>query len=275
MPLDGDPRAPRRAGVSTAFETDGTAADSGAAGARLREWYASLVGQSTLDEVNAALGGLLRRTYGYHALQIGLFAQDTEVLSRSDLIHPVLQDVEPWHAKVGMIADPAALPLAARSVDLVLLMHALDLSEDPYQVLREADRVLSDDGYLIVVGFNRRSLWGLARLMLRWRHRPPWNAPFYSLARVQDWLGVLGYRTVQRSSVYFRPPIQHAGTLRRLRRLEAMRWAFPLGGAVYLLKARKQTIPLTLIRSRWLPRRSVVGGGRGRPTSRVGPPAHE
>jgi len=44
-------------------------------GQKLREWYASLLGQSMLDEVDAALAEMLHATYGYHALQIGIMGE--------------------------------------------------------------------------------------------------------------------------------------------------------------------------------------------------------
>ncbi len=221
-------------------------------------------------EVNSALDELLQATYGYHAIQVGLFAEQSDSLLRSDLIHPLVMETTAWCDKVGVVAEADTLPFCARSLDLVVLMHTLELSEDPHQVLREVDRVLADDGYLIVVGFNRRSLWTVFRAFLSWRDKAPWNCRFYSTARVQDWLSVLGFRTLRRESVFYRPPVQHAGVLRRLQSLEWLRYAFPHNGAVYVLKARKHTVPLTPIRWRWSSRRGLVSGGLVRPTSGVG-----
>jgi len=196
--------------------------------------------------------------------------ESADALLRSDLIHPLVMEASGWSDKVGLVADPSALPFCGRSLDLLVLMHTLELSGDPYQVLREVDRVLADDGYLIVIGFNRRSQWGAFRGLLNWRDKAPWNTRFYSINRVQDWLSVLGFRTLRRESVFYRPPVQRAGLLRRTGFLEALRYVFPHNGAVYVLKARKHTVPLTPTRWRWSSRRGLVSGGFARPTSGVG-----
>ena len=111
---------------------------------------------------------------------------------------------------------------------------------------------------------------GVFRGLLNWRDKAPWNTRFYSINRVQDWLSVLGFRTLRRESVFYRPPVQRAGLLRRTGFLEALRYVFPHNGAVYVLKARKHTVPLTPTRWRWSSRRGLVSGGFARPHQRRG-----
>ena len=49
----------------------------------------------------------------------------------------------------------------ARSLDLVVLPHALELARDPHLTLREVERVLVPEGRVVIAGFNPASLWGL------------------------------------------------------------------------------------------------------------------
>lgn len=63
-------------------------------------------------------------------------------------------------------ADPLHLPFADKSVDVCLLAHTLPWCTDPHRLLREADRVLIDDGWLVISGFNPISLMGLRKLVL-------------------------------------------------------------------------------------------------------------
>lgn len=51
------------------------------------------------------------------------------------------------------------LPLPDQSVDRILMVHALEHTEKPRQLLREAWRVLSGQGRLLIITPNRRSIW--------------------------------------------------------------------------------------------------------------------
>lgn len=53
----------------------------------------------------------------------------------------------------------ATLPFADNTVDLALLVHALEFTEDPPALLGELWRVLKPQGRLLVIVPNRRSIW--------------------------------------------------------------------------------------------------------------------
>ncbi|SUC20518.1 Methyltransferase domain [Proteus mirabilis] len=55
------------------------------------------------------------------------------------------------------------LPFENKSVDVCLMAHVLDYSADPHWLLREADRVLVDDGWIILSSFNPISLLGIGK----------------------------------------------------------------------------------------------------------------
>lgn len=57
------------------------------------------------------------------------------------------------------LADTGMLPLADASVDLILLVHALETDDSPPDLLSEVWRVLNPGGRLIAVVPNRRGLW--------------------------------------------------------------------------------------------------------------------
>jgi SAM-dependent methyltransferase len=60
------------------------------------------------------------------------------------------------------LAREDELPLPDRSIDRVLLAHALEGSDHPRRLLREVWRVLADDGRLVVLVPNRHGLWSLS-----------------------------------------------------------------------------------------------------------------
>jgi SAM-dependent methyltransferase len=149
------------------------------------------------------------------------------------------------------------LAVATDSLDVVLLSHVLEFSEQPHEVLREVDRILIPEGHVIVVGFNPWSLWGLWRLVLGWRKKAPWCGKFINAVRLRDWLQLLGFDVVQTKGYFYRPPIGRRRVLDKLTFLERLGtrcWPFFSGG--YYILAKKRVSTLTPIRPRWRPRRS-------------------
>lgn len=96
---------------------------------------------------------------GYATPYLGLFREQAE---RCLAFMPAAQGVVKWpSARPGLAAlvDETGLPLTDAAVDRVLLVHALEMTDDPITLLREVWRVLSPNGRLLAVVPNRRGLW--------------------------------------------------------------------------------------------------------------------
>lgn len=92
-----------------------------------------------------------------------------------------------------MIAEDEALPIESESVDVVVLINALELSEQPHQVLREAHRVLTPHGHLLVVGSNPNSLSGLWRRVAALTRARRQLARGIATTQLNDWLELLHF----------------------------------------------------------------------------------
>lgn len=148
--------------------------------------------------------------------------------------------------------EPTALPFDNDSMDLVVLAHHLEFSRNPHQLLREVDRVLREDGYLLITGFNPLSLFGIRRFFSLWQPEIPWNHPFISMYRLKDWLSLLSFVCEQKRVGFFRPPCQQPKLLEKLRFIEEIkpiRWQH-LGG-IYMILAKKQTMRLIHPTENW------------------------
>lgn len=137
-----------------------------------------------------------------------------------------------------MQADPLHLPFADKSVDVCLLAHTLPWCTDPHRLLREADRVLIDDGWLVISGFNPISLMGLRKLVPVLRKTSPYNSRMFTLMRQLDWLSLLNFEVLHASRFHVLPWNKHGGKL--------LNAHIPALGCLQLIVARKRTIPLTL-----------------------------
>jgi len=225
----------------------------------LGHWFQTPQGRQVLAAEKAFLEPILSRLFGYHILQLGGH-QDYSMLDSSPVGHKI-QFAPVWRPGLTQaVADNEELPLATDSVDVVLLHHALDFTEDSHRLLREATRVLRPGGHMLIVGFNRYSHWGFWRLFRR-RNTLPWRGRFISRGRLTDWLQLLDL-TVDRIDygLHF-PPFKYKRLLQYAERLERLgnRLHSPLGGA-YFIVCVKEVAPLTPVVPRWqpLPRRTAA-----------------
>lgn len=236
----------------------------------VRAWFAGGLGSSLLAQEQQEISDLLQDLFGYYLLQLGaVTAADLLQASRIRLRLVVDRAPPPLLAGPQIRAHVDTVPLCTDCIDVVLLHHTLEFAPDPHAVLREVERVLIPEGHVLIVAFNPWSLWGLWRLVRRRGRRPPWCGRFLGLARIKDWLGLLGFDTVEVRQIFFRPPLRHEGVMRRLRFLEragARLW--PLLAGVHIVVGKKRVATLTPIKTRWRPNRGLVGAGEVvKPTS--------
>ncbi|MFT4730273.1 MAG: SAM-dependent methyltransferase [Granulosicoccus sp.] len=214
--------------------------------APLAQWYSTSLGQSISAQLEEELSVLLGDVFGYQGLQVGNLVPGFHLLQGAGLQRYLTLDAPGNDADIH--ADVLSLPIASDTMKALAFFHTLDFCDNPHQALREAERVLTDDGQLIIVGFNPYSAFGVRHALSAWRRREPWNGRFYGRHRVSDWLSVLNYRVLDSNAMFIRPPINSERLLRRLGKLEKLeRWLSPIGG-LYIIRARKQTIPMTMVR---------------------------
>ena len=215
----------------------------------LRAWYQTSLGDAVLDAVAEKFDNLLPGIFGYQGVQVGQIAPHRELLASAGLHRRLVIDSAANESQSHISASIEQLPISSDCVNLVFYPHALEFCSSPHAALREADRILTADGHLLVMGFNPYSSFGLRRLFGR---AAPWNGKTYSRARIQDWLSVLGFKIISTETVFLRPPVNRTGVLRKMRFIEKTQRLLGFAGGVYLIHARKQSIPMTMARQQWL-----------------------
>ncbi|MGA9851881.1 MAG: methyltransferase domain-containing protein [Gammaproteobacteria bacterium] len=209
--------------------------------ADLDSWFDARLGAYLLRQERAVLAEALPTIFGYFLVQASLWGSAGTLLQASPIRACFVlnsRDV----AGVQVRGHPGYLPFASDSVDAVLLPHTLERSGDPHQVLREAERVLTGEGHLIVLGFHP---WGLWALHPQFGGRPPWAGHYVRVGRMQEWLTVLGFEIVRMRHYLFRPPFQRR-LLVRSAFLDRLRWRISAGA--YMLVARKRVFAMTPLR---------------------------
>src|SRR5277367_3664835 len=172
---------------------------------------------------------------GYPTPYLGLFREEAE---RCLAMMPATQGVIRWpssRAALAALVEEDELPLTDAAVDRVLLVHALEMSADPVELLREVWRVLAGGGRLLAVVPNRRGLWARMDTTPFGQGRPYSRPQIMHLLR-DTWFTPTGW-----GEALYVPPIQRGWFLR-----SAVAWertgatlSAPFAG-VHLVEATKQ-----------------------------------
>ena len=210
------------------------------------QWLATPLGQYLLAQEQSYFDRTVADIFGYNALQLGL--PQTDLLRGSRIPFRLRADLS---APAGLRTDFRDLPIASNSIDLVVLPHALEFSDNPHQVLREVARVLRPEAQVVISCFNPWSLWGVRRAF-GGKADYPWNGRFINLPRLKDWLTLLELEITGGQMRCYSPPCATGSTLERFAFMDAAgdRW-WPIAGGVYFLQAVRRVRGMRLIMPKW------------------------
>lgn len=130
------------------------------------EFYSTPLGQAAGRRIQGGIHHIWPDLTGQNVLGIGYALPYLDFyLKPSECIFaftPAQRGVVLWPdagpSRIALIGE-GNLPLPDQSVDRILMIHMLEHTEQPRQLLREAWRVLRGQGRLLVVVPNRRSMW--------------------------------------------------------------------------------------------------------------------
>src|SRR5512141_902719 len=172
---------------------------------------------------------------GYATPYLGLFREEAE---RCLAFMPATQGVVKWPSArpaLSALVDENELPLTDGAVDRVLLVHAIEMTNDPGALLREVWRVLAAGGRLLAVVPNRRGLWARIDTTPFGHGRPYSRSQINQLLR-ETWFTPTGW-----SEALYVPPVARGWFLR-----SAVAWertgatlSAPFAG-VHMVEATKQ-----------------------------------
>ena len=257
-------------------------------------WDDFPAGEHIRDAVNTVCSDYAERIFGYHFAKLGTLSAEIN-LNTSPIRHHINQ--VPFDNQFGRQLDANAasnvtsdhnvassqlqgesrestisrentvvgqshsLPFAENSIDGFLLANELDFAQDPHEILREVDRVITQNGYVIISGFNPLSLAGIAKFLPVKRGNILHDARFFTSYRIKDWLQLLGFEIVEQrqvlfSTLFFQQRWKGAAKLQHY-----LASYLPWCSAVYVILAKKRVIPMTAIKPKrnLKPRFSAVG----------------
>lgn len=231
------------------------------------DWLATPLGRRCLEHEQELMGEALERVFGIHMLQIGQWGPRDAFLSYARTQRQSLVTWERGSRRADIVSRIDDLAIADDSIDAVILPHTLELTDSPQVLLRETNRVLRDDGHLVVLAFDPASPWGLRSLALRDGY-PPGHRMLRE-GRLRDWLELLSFEVAPPQRYCHTLPFEHVTRFATVPREHwARRW-LPLLAGAYMITAQKRVHTLTPLRPEWQRSRLRAVRGLVEPTPRA------
>lgn len=176
----------------------------------------------------------IAKLFGFHLIKLGALSMAIDT-GKCGITHQV--NIASSGDNLQLQADYYQLPLVEKSIDACIMAHVLPYVAHPHHLLREVDRVLMDDGWLLLSSFNPYSALGIGKMIPGLRGRQPYSSQMLSEQRLLDWLVLLNYEVMQHGCFEVLPCNQPVNRL--------LETHFPAIGCLSFIVARKRTVPLT------------------------------
>ena len=208
----------------------------------LRDFYASGLGQVAARMIRRRVRSVWPDLTGQSVLGLGFATPYLNVAQNGTTkimaAMPAAQGVLHWPPDgpgLTTLVDEAELPFPDLSVDRMLLIHALETTEQVRPMMREVWRVLSGGGRLLVVVPNRRGIWA------RMDRTPFGHGQPYSSGQLSRLLRETMFTPVKSYRALFVPPTRSRMVLASAPAWEqlGLRGSMPFAGVV-LVEATKQ-----------------------------------
>ena len=155
---------------------------------------------------------------------------------------PGPQGVMPWPAgqqNVSVLIEETLWPLETGLVDRMVILHGLETSEHPADLLEECWRVRGPGGRAVFIVPNRAGLWSRSDKTPFGYGRP------YTLGQLETQLKKHGFLPERHTSALYQPPTERRFWQKSGRLIERIGRSMPteLAGGVFMVEATKRVHP--------------------------------
>ena len=209
----------------------------------LIRWYKKPINSVLKKTIIEQIAILKKYIVGNNVLFIGLSDFSKKFSSPKNLSFISIDEI----TSSDHITESKRLPFEDNSHDVIIILHALDYTDNPYELVREIDRIATDEAKVAVIGFNKFSIWGILKPFMN-KLSPPWILNFHSLYSVKEWFKLLGYEQDYKDTSSFLP-IHSKIFSKHLDKISFVQkiMARDLGG-LYFFAFKKKIIPLTPVK---------------------------
>ena len=202
------------------------------------------------EELKSVLTGI----FGYYALLYSNIAKELvgdQVIVRNSIVISNRQQCG------DLICQYEELPIASDCIDLVVLPGILQQSQFPHQILREIERVLIPEGYIVLLIANPISWLSIKNRIVAFLSSQKEKPKLYGRLRIGDWFRLLGLEiTAEIPICASSQNIQdkgHQSWIKKMARIGCEYFA-----SYYIIVAKKKVSTLIPIRHSWRSNRKLV-----------------
>lgn len=173
----------------------------------LRDFYDTRLGYVARRMIRRKIRELWPDVRGFNMMALGyptpFLRYYREEAQRVIALMPAEQGALSWSQKtpnIVVLTEETQLPLANKSVDFALVVHALEFTAHPREMIQEVWRVLTDGGRLIIVVPNRTSIWA------RMEKTPFGQGHSYNLFQLNQFLKENSFTLLRTENALYIPP---------------------------------------------------------------------
>jgi SAM-dependent methyltransferase len=209
----------------------------------LRDFYAAPIGRVVTRQLSPVVAGLTKVDAATRVLGFGFATPYLDAISGAERVlafMPAGQGVIEWPAPgppATALVEEDSLPLPDSSIDLVILVHALEMSPRPHALMAELRRVLTNGGKLLIVAPNRQGPWARSETSPFGFGRP------YSRGQLRQLFAEAGFEAEAWRTGLHMPPAASRPLLGAARWLDEIgRYVWPAFAGVIVVSAVKRTV---------------------------------
>ena len=208
----------------------------------LRDFYHQPLGISVRRHIRhkireswGSVRGLNVFGLGFSSPFLGTFKGEA---ARLGALMPANQGVIMWPSNgpfLSALTEESKLPMPDASIDRCMLVHSLEMSEAPRELLREVWRVLSPEGRIMIIVPNRRGVWA------RFDTTPFGYGRPFSRGQVKRLLNDTMFVPTQWEYTLYMPPVRLSlllGAMNAWEKIGSTCW--PYFSGVMIIEASKQ-----------------------------------
>lgn len=210
----------------------------------LDSWFKIPQGMRVAQAFVSELQGPANLLSGKILLQLGLCG-DSPWLSMLRFRHKWI--ISPFEKPSTITASMLALPIERSSIDCIIAPMTLDLFNADKNPINEIDRVLKPMGYVVFLGINPVSFWGIAA---RWGNLrgviQAKNTGGCSSLSLKKNMLARGYSQCLLNSFYYIPPVKNRRLIQHcefFNEMGKMIWPFPAGFYCLILQKYQAADP--------------------------------